>query len=142
MYSQQHPPKDSSVAYLIKTNKGYFDHKKLNNREQEILMNTVIYYANLEKDGDGTAEAVESRFGAVAAATSGTFPMVLPACCYDRPGDADRVLYLEVRKMAARRPVCPSPRKFIFVRHPLCGAVAYLCSVFALAAKGKATSNK
>jgi len=67
MYSQQHPPKDSSVAYLIKTNKGYFDHKKLSNREQEILMNAVIYYANLEKDGDGTAEAVESRFGAVAA---------------------------------------------------------------------------
>jgi len=35
-----------------------------------MLMNAVIYYANLERDGDGTAETVENRFGTVPAVRS------------------------------------------------------------------------
>lgn len=62
MYGQAHPPKDSSVAYLIKTNEGYFNHKRLSSREQEMLMNPVIYYENLVKTGDGTFGTVENRF--------------------------------------------------------------------------------
>lgn len=62
MYGQPHPPKDSSVVYLIKTEEGYFNHKKLSSREQEMLMNPVIYYENLVKNGDGTFSNVEKRF--------------------------------------------------------------------------------
>lgn len=73
MYSQQHPAKDSSAVYLIKTRDGYFDHKQLSNREQEILMNPVIYYVNLKKDGDGTFETVEKRFAKRVPATTLTY---------------------------------------------------------------------
>lgn len=66
MYGQQHPPTDSSVVYLIKMNGYYFDHNGLSNREQEMLMNPVIYYTNLIKDGDGTFETAEKRFEPVA----------------------------------------------------------------------------
>jgi hypothetical protein len=62
MYGQVHPPKDSSVACLIKTNEGYFNHKQLSSREQEMLMNPVIYYENLVKHGDGIFGTAENRF--------------------------------------------------------------------------------
>ncbi|HQY11218.1 MAG TPA: hypothetical protein PK133_03365 [Ferruginibacter sp.] len=68
MYGQVHPRKDSTAVYLVKTKEGYFNHKKLSSREQEMLLNPVIYYANLKKDGDGTVETVENRFGSVAGA--------------------------------------------------------------------------
>lgn len=63
MYSQPHPYKDSVPVYMVRTNEGYFDHKKLSNREQELLMNSISYYVNLKRDGDGTIGTVESRFG-------------------------------------------------------------------------------
>jgi hypothetical protein len=62
MYGKKHPPRDSIGVYLIKTPQGYFNHKKLSNREQEILTNTVSYYVNLRRDGDGIGESVKKRF--------------------------------------------------------------------------------
>jgi len=66
MYGQVHPPKDSTAVYLVKTPGGYFNHKKLSSREQEMLMNPVIYYNNLKKNGDGMLETVEKRFSNIA----------------------------------------------------------------------------
>ncbi|HMK02980.1 MAG TPA: hypothetical protein VK489_02265 [Ferruginibacter sp.] len=65
MYSQKHPPKDSIAVYLIKTSTGYYDHKKLSSREQELLMNSVGYYVNLKRDGDGINETIKKRFGKI-----------------------------------------------------------------------------
>ena len=62
MYSKAHPRLDSVPVYLLKTNSGYFNHKQLSNREEEMLMNSLIYYCNLKKNRDGTAETVEQRF--------------------------------------------------------------------------------
>lgn len=62
MYSKEHRPQDSIPVYLLKTPYGYLDHKQLSNREEELFLNTVAYYQNLQRDGDGTAEAVEKRF--------------------------------------------------------------------------------
>ncbi|MBK7434979.1 MAG: hypothetical protein IPI66_14555 [Chitinophagaceae bacterium] len=59
MYSKEHRPQDSIPVYLLKTPYGYLDHKQLSNREEELFLNTVAYYQNLQRDGDGTAEAVE-----------------------------------------------------------------------------------
>ena len=66
MYGQKHPAKDSTAVYLIKTADGYFDHKVLSNREQEILMNPVLYYSNLKQNGDGSFQNVKNRFGRIA----------------------------------------------------------------------------
>ena len=65
MYGQKHPPRDSIGVYLIKTSKGYFDHKKLSNREQEILTNSVSYYVNLKNAGDDINESIKKRFGKI-----------------------------------------------------------------------------
>ncbi len=63
MYSQEHRSKDSTPVYLIKTPLGYFNHKKLSAREQEVLTNSVSYYVNLKHDGDGINESIKKRFG-------------------------------------------------------------------------------
>lgn len=65
MYGQKHPPRDSIGVYLIKTSAGYYNHKKLSNREQEILMNAVSYYVNLKKAGDGINGSIQKRFGKI-----------------------------------------------------------------------------
>lgn len=62
MYSRDHPPKDSIAVYLVKTPEGYFNHKQLSGREQEMLMNSIGYYDNLRRDGDGTEQSVTGRF--------------------------------------------------------------------------------
>ena|SRR5437868_1026490 len=63
MYSQAHPTRDSIAVYLIKTPDGYFNHKKFSSMEQEILMNSVSYYVNLKRDGDGIRGSIQKRFG-------------------------------------------------------------------------------
>lgn len=65
MYSKAHPKKDSTAVYLVKTPDGYFNHKRLSSREQEILMNSVAYYVNLKNDGDGIIETIQKRFSTV-----------------------------------------------------------------------------
>ena len=65
MYSKVHPTVDSTAVYLVKTKDGYFNHKKLSNREQEILMNSIAYYVNLQRDGDGTIETARQRFSRI-----------------------------------------------------------------------------
>lgn len=62
MYSRDHQPRDSFAVYLIKTPDGYFNHKSLSGREQEMLMNSLAYYNNLQRDGDGVLITVEKRF--------------------------------------------------------------------------------
>ena len=62
MYSKPHPPQDSFAVYLVKLPTGYYDHKQLTNREQEILMNSVGYFDNLSRDGDGTLFSINNRF--------------------------------------------------------------------------------
>lgn len=62
MYSRDHQPKDSIAVFLVKTPEGYFNHKKLSGREQEMLMNPLGYYDNLERDGDGTGQTIDNRF--------------------------------------------------------------------------------
>ncbi len=63
MYGQKHPPRDSIGIYLVKTADGYFNHKKLSNRGEEILMNSVSYYVNLQYAGhDGINESIKKRF--------------------------------------------------------------------------------
>lgn len=62
MYGKKHPSRDSIGIYLVKTPDGYFNHKKLSNREQEILMNSVSYYVNLQHDGDGINASIKKRF--------------------------------------------------------------------------------
>lgn len=62
MYGQDHPAKDSNVVFLVKTNEGYFNHKNLSNREQELLLNSVSYYVNLKHDGDGITQSIQKRF--------------------------------------------------------------------------------
>jgi len=62
MYSKKHLPQDSIAVQLMKTPYGYLDHKQLSNREEELLMNSAAYYSELVKKGDGTAEAVDTRF--------------------------------------------------------------------------------
>jgi hypothetical protein len=66
MYSQDHPPKDSIGVYLVKTGAGYYNHKDLSSREQELLLNSVGYYANLKRDGDGINQSIQKRFGKIA----------------------------------------------------------------------------
>lgn len=57
-------------AYMVKTPDGYFNHKKLSNREQEILMNSVSYYVNLRYAGhDGINESIKKRFGKIVSGT-------------------------------------------------------------------------
>lgn len=62
MYGQQHFNKDSSAILLIKTTDGYFNHKKLSNRQQELLLNSVNYYINLTQNGDGIKQTINNRF--------------------------------------------------------------------------------
>jgi len=62
MYSKRHLPRDSVAVQLLKTPYGYLDHTQLSNREAELLMNSANYYSELVKKGDGTAEAVDTRF--------------------------------------------------------------------------------
>ena len=62
MYSKQHQPMDSIGVYLVKTPQGYFNHKQLSNREEEILMNSVSYYVNLKQRGDGIIQSIDKRF--------------------------------------------------------------------------------
>lgn len=62
MYSKEHRSQDSIPVFLLKTPYGYLNHKQLSNREEELLLNSANYYLNLQKDGDGTAGAVEKRF--------------------------------------------------------------------------------
>ena len=70
MYGQKHPPRDSIGIYLVKTTDGYFNHKKLSNREQEILMNSVSYYVNLRYAGhDGINESIKKRFEKILSGT-------------------------------------------------------------------------
>lgn len=63
MYSRDQHAVDSTAVYLIKTPEGYFNHKKLSGREQEMLMNSVSYYVRLKQNGDGINESVKKRFG-------------------------------------------------------------------------------
>lgn len=69
MYSRDQHGVDSTGIYLIKTPEGYFNHKKLSSREQEMLMNSISYYVNLKQNGDGINEAVKKRFGNMVNAT-------------------------------------------------------------------------
>jgi hypothetical protein len=62
MYSKPHPPLDSFAVYLVKLPGGYYDHKQLTNREQEMLLNSVGYFENLLRDGDGTLQSINNRF--------------------------------------------------------------------------------
>lgn len=62
MYSKKHLPQDSIAIQLLKSPYGYLDHHQFSNREAELLMNSAAYYAELQKKGDGTAEAVDTRF--------------------------------------------------------------------------------
>ena len=63
MYSRDQHEVDSTGVYLVKTPDGYFNHKKLSAREQEMLMNSVSYYVKLKQKGDGIKETVKNRFG-------------------------------------------------------------------------------
>ena len=62
MYSRDHQPMDSIPVYLVKTPGGYFDHKQLSNREEEILMNSVAYYVKLKQDGNTATQTIKDRF--------------------------------------------------------------------------------
>jgi hypothetical protein len=63
MYSRDQHGVDSTAVYLVKTPDGYFNHEKLSNREEEMLMNSVSYYVKLKQNGDGINESVKKRFG-------------------------------------------------------------------------------
>jgi hypothetical protein len=63
MYSRDQQHVDSTAVYLVKTPDGYFNHKKLSAREQEMLMNTVSFYVKLKQNGDGINETINARFG-------------------------------------------------------------------------------
>ena len=63
MYSRDQHHVDSTAVYLVKTADGYFNHKKLSAREQEMLMNSISYYVKLKQNGDGINESVQKRFG-------------------------------------------------------------------------------
>ena len=63
MYGQQHLYKDSNAVFLIATPRGYFNHKNLSNRQQELLLNSVSHYIKLSRDGDGTGQTIKNRFG-------------------------------------------------------------------------------
>lgn len=62
MYSRDEQPRDSLAVYLVKTPQGYYNHKALSGREQEMLMNSIGYYDNLKRDGDGTEQTIDNRF--------------------------------------------------------------------------------
>ena len=62
MYSKKHEAQDSIEVFILKTPYGFLNHKELSNREEELLMNSAMYYSRLRQSGDGTAEAVEKRF--------------------------------------------------------------------------------
>ena len=62
MYSKDHQPMDSIGIFMVKTPLGYFDHKQLSNREEEMLMNSVSYYVNLKQSGKKDNETIKKRF--------------------------------------------------------------------------------
>jgi hypothetical protein len=63
MYSRDQHEVDSTAVYLVRTPDGYFNHKKLSSREQEMLMNTVSFYVKLKQKGDGIRQTLKQRFG-------------------------------------------------------------------------------
>jgi hypothetical protein len=64
MYAGAHPGADSQTVYWVKTPAGYVNNRHFSNRQQELLYNTLGYFAALRHSPrDTVLQVVEARFG-------------------------------------------------------------------------------